>query len=307
MFSRRSTPLFVATALVALAAGLTGCNSATPADSSSSPDIDPLATVSGYIGNSDKVLQQREEITAQCMQEQGFTYTPIKYTSDGAGAGGATSWLSPSRESVTEHGYGIVDGYVEFAANKPEPDANTLYRSGLSTAEQAAYDTALLGASADSGSHDGQTWKDRGCTGKAEHAIAQASLNPPAIIQEASDYRNTLGNDPKITALFADLSACMSDAGFPDEPHYGFGGAFDTKASDFFAEHPDASATDPAVVKLKSEEVTIALADLDCAKEVDFDRRYIDTMSDLEKDFVATHKSELDEARIWAQQNLGVE
>ncbi|WP_337002859.1 MULTISPECIES: hypothetical protein [unclassified Microbacterium] len=298
--------LFATVAALAVAGGLAGCQSSPASDSASTGlDIDPLAVVSGYTGNSDEVTKQQDQIITQCMQEQGFTYTPIDYTSDGTSA--ASSWLSPSRETVTEHGYGIVENYVDFAADKPAPDANTDYYNGLSPAEQTAYDTALLGDFATEGSNERQSWEDQGCTGKAEHSIAEAKLNPPAIIQQASDYRNTLGNDAKITAILNDWGTCMSDAGYPDEPRWGFGGTLDSKVGTFFADHPDAPATDPAVVKLKAEEVTVALADLDCAEKVDFDRRYVDTMTALEKDFVNDHKAELDEAHIWAQQNLGAE
>lgn len=298
--------LFATVAALALAGGLAGCHSSPASDSASTGlDIDPLAVVSDYIGNSDEVTKQQEQIITQCMQEQGFTYTPIDYTSDGTSA--ASSWLSPSREYVTEHGYGIVDNYIDFAADKPARDTNTSYYDGLSAAEQTAYDSALLGDFAKTGSNEGQTWKDQGCTGKAEHAIAEAQLNPPQIIQQASEFRNTLGNDAKITAILSDWGTCMSDAGYPDEPRWGFGGTLDTKVNTFFADRPDATATDPAVVKLKSEEVTVALADLDCAEKVHFDRRYVDTMTELEKGFVNEHKAELDEAHIWAQQNLGAE
>ena len=302
MLTRSRIPAAAVTALL-LTAGLAGCASATPDASQvqTRTTIDPLGD---YLAvdwsDGDNGFRKKEEVISQCTKAQGFDYTMIEPTR--TADGDQSDLSSPPREWTAQHGYGMVESAFPAAKDAAEPDANTAYVDTLSPAQQVAYNTAMVGKNDGREGGADASWEDKGCAGKADHEVVPDGGTQPPIIAEASDYRNTLQSDPKFDAIISDWSDCMSSAGYPDDPHWGFGGPFDEKVTAFLEKHPDATPDDPAVVKLKAEEITHALADWDCADKVDFDGRYWSTLGDLEKDYIAEHKGELEEAKLWLNQ-----
>ena len=296
-------------AILLLTVGLAGCTGE-PAgnDVSSAPSTanasqtDPLVEFANF-APSNKWFEKKEQAISECMKEQGFTYTPTPANEMLDIPSAEESAMPPTREWVAEHGYGMVEFALRQHDDTTTSDPDTEYRKSLSDSEQAAWEKAYTGASADiNSSPEEQTWEDQGCSGKAEHELTKGGPRPP-ILDEASAFRTTALTDPKIVAILDDWSACMSDAGYPGQPHKGWTGDMDAKIQAFMDEHRDATASDPAVTALKAQEITIALADWDCADKVDLDTRTFDALTDLEKDFIAEHQGELDEARIWIKDN----
>ncbi len=100
----------------------------------------------------------------------------------------------------------------------------------------------------------------------------------------------------------------MREDGYTGQRNPGDPGDLSEKVEDlikkqrFASWDPSLVTEDPAVVKLKGEEVARATADFDCAADMDYEPRLIATFTDLEQDFIAEHKSELEEAQLWLNQ-----
>ncbi|WP_337002861.1 MULTISPECIES: hypothetical protein [unclassified Microbacterium] len=317
MLLRSRTTLLAATALV-LVAGLAGCSaSGTTAGASPKPKsshaaksaevtIDPLSEyvqVDGVGTDGMKAeMKKYGELVKQCMEEQGFEYTVVEPATNDSGRG---TNITPPRTWVEEHGYGVVETTFQSADNVSdnESDPNTIYTKSLSKAQQAAYDVAMNGKVSSGANADEISWQDKGCNGKASHeAFPHSEGTRPAILDDALTYRNSLITDPKITAIDDEWSACMSKAGFPGQEQRMMRKAsedFTATATKYKSAHPDTTSEDPEVVKMKADEITQALADWDCADQMHYDQRFFDTLAELEKDYIADHKAELDEAKLW--------
>ncbi|WP_337026571.1 hypothetical protein [Microbacterium sp. LB16] len=245
------------------------------------------------------------------MTEQGFTYIPTGIP-DTAAAG---SGKAITREWVEEHGTGDVERQLEIAAKGGDDkalDPSYVAYENLSAAEKSAFDTALNGKFAEAttpAEDDALTWKDRGCAGKAAHEVFPNYLKPqPPIIEDAQEFVASIARGPEITAINADYDKCMSDAGYTVthegqdsfvEPDHGSDSG---TIAEYLKAHPNATADDPTVIAFKKAEVEQALADWDCREDVDFYKRYNATMAALEKDYIADHKGELEEAKLWLAQ-----
>ena len=299
-------PLAVALAITGLITSLAGCaaSGSGPSPSISSampsadgePQLDPLSEYLQPNGPSiDGDLAKMEQIVATCMKEQGFEYTPSTIGMPDTSARGTA--LTPTREWTAEHGYGEVEAAFQAPGSKPDEDANTEYFASLSQAQQAAYSTALNGKDADN--PDGLSWQDKGCQGKASHEVSpNAGTTPPPIYDDAQEFRNGLQHSPEVAAIDQDWAACMADAGYPDQTQRSLARNVGA-ASTYAAAHPDATSDDPGVVELKKDEIALALADWDCADTIDYDARLVKTLASLEKDYIAEHKAELEELKIW--------
>ena len=310
MIIRSRTTVFAATALV-LVAGLAGCTAsgtaAPPSSESASgaPGDVTLDPLSEYlrVDTSDFDQQNKKygELVKQCMEEQGFEYTVVETTTDTSGHG---TGMTPPRKWVEEHGYGVVETTFQSADYVPESesDPNSIYTESLSKGQRAAYDEAMNGKVANGGNSDELDWQDKGCNGQASHeAYPQPEGTRPPIIDDAQTYLNSLITDPKIAAIDDEWAACMSKAGFPgQQPRMmSRGGDVGAKAQEYLSAHPDAKSEDPEVVKMQADEITQALADWDCADQMHYDKRFFATLADLEKDYIAKNKGELEEAKLW--------
>ncbi|WP_337002857.1 MULTISPECIES: hypothetical protein [unclassified Microbacterium] len=128
------------------------------------------------------------------------------------------------------------------------------------------------------------------------------------------DYVSDLDSDPNCqytqgvaaaqqkaydTALYGkDWAKCFLDAGYPKDAR----AAFEARVQKYREDHPDATTEDAAVPTFRSEELAMALADSDCKDKVDYTQRTLRAMADLEKDYIADHKGELEEAKLWLAQ-----
>lgn len=286
-------------ALILLSLGLPACSAAGDGPHSSHRAVttagsDPLA---GYIvvdeSNAQADWVRAQEVIETCMEAAGFQYVPQDYS-----PGFPPKSDLRSREWITEHGYGIVDGYFQAAVSDP----NSEYVDTLSAAESDAYLATLMGTSSGSG-------KDQGCVGRSMHdAHPTADQKRPAILADAGKFRSALYTNPRITALYDEWTSCMREDGYTGQRNPGDPGDLPTKVETliekqrFGALEPSLLTEDPAVAKLKAEEVAQALADFDCAADMDYQKRFLTTFSDLEQDFITQHKGELEEAQLWLNQ-----
>ncbi|WP_337002852.1 MULTISPECIES: hypothetical protein [unclassified Microbacterium] len=304
MFSRSRSAVVAAGLALALGAGLVGCTSAASASSSSGSDTaattftpDPLTL---YVTMEDATIDAKltalDQAVEQCMAAQGFEYTPdtahaerAADTVDGPGA-----ILVHSREWVSDHGYGTVDGMfgatADGSSTDTEPDPNAAYKKTLSSDQRKAFDEALHGK-AFVVTPDGSD-APQGCDGVADRQVLPEDAPRPPIVDRAIAFRQSLHNDPSITALDDERLACLKDAGYP-QPSLP---AEDAEA--YQKAHPGANRDDPEVIDLKRAEVDTALADWDCAHKLDLEHRYLSALTALEQTYIVEHRTELEDAHL---------
>ena len=273
-------------------------------------------------------MARQEELVAQCMQEEGFEYTPntagISY-----GSSEDVEYEPDDREWVAKYGYGAVNSPWN---EQPQPteeamvDPNADYVSALSESEQAAFYEALYGpqpteeemaeqeAAAEEGTAIEYDWQTAGCQGRAQHEVSGDELYESEEFRPLFDAMNEVYTDaetsPEIVALDGEWSACMDAAGEP-----GFTTQTDAQNSIYEAQNAiyEQSATanaglDPEATSeaayvepdqaeldaLGKEEIALALVDLDCREETDYTDRRAEVQRVLEEQFIADHKAELD-------------
>ena len=264
-------------------------------------------------------LEKEQELVAQCMQEEGFEYTPDT-TSSSFYAGDGTEYQPDDRDWVSQYGYGAVNGpWSESPAPEEEyVDPNGDYVATLSESEQTAFYEALYGPTpseeelAEDGSYE-YDWTTAGCQGAAQHEVAGEDPSQSEEFQPLFEAINGLYQDMATSPAMAELddewSACMDAAG-----HGGFATRSDAEtaiydelnalhenapiAADGTSTGPDEAALDA----LGEKEVEQALADLDCREETDYTDRSAEITRELEQQFVDDHKTELDALKAAAEQ-----
>ena len=313
------TALATTAAALLLASGLAGCTATSTTDSPSAASQADAATsqldpFSEYLSPDPALDAARQKQTEQaiqsCMKDEGFAYTIPPDVPNG-------SDKALTREWVEENGTGNVELQLEIAANGGDDktlgtkDAAT---KELSASEANAYDAALYGKAGtvtDQAELDALTWKDHGCAGKAAHEVYPNDMKTqPPIIDDAQQFLSSLAQSPEITTITDDYKSCMSDAGYTvtmeGEDSFIEGGegvdGDGTTIVDYLKSHPNATAKDPAVVKFKEAEIDQALSDWDCRQDVDYYKRYNAALAGPAKKYIAEHKGELEEAKLWLNQ-----
>ena len=265
--------------------------------------------------------QQQEEIVADCMQEQGFEYRPATYPG-GSSYGDGSEWQPDDREWVGQYGYGAVRS--PFTEESPVPeeeyvDVNADYVSSLSESEQQAYQEALYGPPVPEDQMDGEgsyeyDWTASGCTGLAQHEVAEEDPSQSEEFRPLFDAINELyegaSSWPGMAELDGEWSACMDAAG-----HGGFTAQADAQntvyedMNAFYETTGDGSEPMPAepdqaaLDALAEEEVELALADLGCREETDYRDRAAEISREAEEQFIADHQAELDALLAAAEQD----
>ena len=235
------------------------------------------------------------------MVEQGFEYTPA----DPRGGNVQRFEVdinTNDEEWVKENGFGISTGFGGPGEGDRAPaddgdDPNAAYRESLSPEQQEAYDKALFGERANDdqpgldsksggggvivGSVNGED-AIGGCFGEA---IREGD---PLQDTELADALDQLGqqirNDERVVKANQEWSACMADGGFTYEsrdaairdissrfneilglevPDGDRGGIVIVQAGD----DPNATYDQEALEELRQEEIRIATASFECAKD----------------------------------------
>ncbi|WP_298988845.1 hypothetical protein [uncultured Pseudokineococcus sp.] len=295
---------------------LAGCGGGSGTDPEAEGEVGPLGEYFAQMypeqSEEDMAAQMREveELTAACMQEQGFDYTPMD-TSQAFGDMTVEEDVDyESEEYIATHGYGMTTWEEEAAPEEEEEwvDPNEDYVAGMSESEQTAFYEALYGPmdvveetdpEAEMAEYD---WTTAGCSGEAQHEVDGASVDPfsdPAFssLQEEMERMYTsVQDDPAVASLDGDWSACMAEAGYdfaaPDDAWQDISDRSDElyAATSESSPEPDLAAMD----ELQQLEIDTALADHRCQEEVDYDGTYQEVSLRVEQEFVDAHRAELD-------------
>jgi len=224
-------------------------------------------------------------------------------------------------------------------------DHNWEFVATFSDAEMEAWNEALWGAErtrwttqdggwwplpeaeiAEGGTHtlqDETALADRGCTGRADVETlgfwTAQGPNPTnndefrALEDEVNRFPDSVASNPQLLALNSQWAACLTDLGFPglvspgqtlqslqqewlelvlDAPwvdDLGGGGRREPDADGSFA----------------ARELALALADLECREQLDFDAREMEITHALQQEFVDTFGNELEAWASYAEARRG--
>ena len=319
---RASAPLSVLAALTLLLSGCSGSDEDATGASEEAEQTSPLSEYLSAVYGGDlspeeqekkfaEEQREMEELVAQCMQEQGFEYTPA--TNSGAFYGGdGTEWQPDDRDWVAQYGYGAVNS--PFSEEPPPEeefvDPNADYVASLSESEQTAFYEALHGPmpTEDEMAEGGEfeyDWTTAGCQGAAQHEVAGEDPSQSEEFKPLFDAINELYMDmpswPGMAELDAEWAACMDGAGhgghanpmeaqtsIHDELNKIYEGSMSEDGG--MTGEPDQAAIDA----LGEREIELALADLDCREETDYRDRSAEITREVEEQFIEDHKAELD-------------
>lgn len=289
----------------------------------------PLAKYFGDIGGQNEMSEEEaqaqaeeqnrkvEELTASCMSEQGFDYTPVDHSGTTFVSFGETA--EDPIENAEQNGYYIFTTWDEGDANPEEVfvDPNQEYVEAMSESERAAYEEALYGTPPEWDENttteemEDYDWSTAGCSGAAQHEVYEVDSEYAGIqkvyedpqFAELVEAMNTLYTDPQsdpaMTEVNTAWSECMADAGHPDlaDPM-----AAQNSINDLQNALWEANADDPEYMgpqgaelqKLKDQEIETAVADYTCQKDVDYLDKQLQLQFDREQAFVDEHKADLE-------------
>ncbi len=285
-------------------------------------------TRAGGGGDSDEeqLAKQRkmEDSIAACMKTAGFEYVAVPPESTEKSKFNDAFNLPPDK-FAEQYGYGIST--IDWG--KPdgeETDPNAKIRKALSPNAQKAYDKALNGEMATSGGMvkaikpgERPSAQDMGCRGKAGEEVFGSSDDKMAdfskfesLFKDLEALRKRVDSDQRVVDATAAWTDCMADAG-----HAGFKKIDDarnqvtTKLNELTGTKDQPTKGGPAVAigvpsldkvdaaklaDLRKFEIELAKADQGC-KAKTYDAEYKEASTEHEKEFVAQHKTELEQYR----------
>jgi hypothetical protein len=216
--------------VLAFAAGCAGTAKDNAPSQTGAPGA-PAASSSQAQTKEQQDAARVENLIADCMKAQGFTYIaqPVIISDDqNAKAGAGDPSQVPYEQLKTyrqKYGYGIYGRDV--FPNDPAvgnrltvPDPNNAIRDGLDPARKAAYNKALHGDAAGlkAGGKPPPTGPvDHGCSGKAAEQVYPPSTAKPDPAKQA-DYQKLLQQfqtDPELVKASQAYGACLRQKGYP--------------------------------------------------------------------------------------------
>lgn len=324
----RLVPITAAVAIgsVLLLTGCSGGGEGPTGGTSLNPTDSPLSAYFEKIGGNPEEQSAKaarsEEIVAQCMQEQGFEYTPADYGDLSAEVAQDDGPAWDSLEFAQQYGYGATTGDALAEQSGGDDggsgfeDPNADYVAQMSETEQNAYYEALYGSSVtdvataepeepadgdEESTEDEATawdWTTAGCQGKAQHEVFEEGevWNDPQfadLFEELSTLYEDSQSGEKVTAAKKAWSACMTEAGYdfagPDDASQSI---YDAQALIPFAE--DGTQDPDALAELRKTEIATAVADRTCQTSTKYAETLLASQFELEQKFLDDHKAELD-------------
>lgn len=249
-----------------------------------------------------------QEDIAACMAEEGFEYIP---DTNGYVSVTSTDMTGPqwgTLEFAKQYGYGIVSWPEEEVSDDSMTeyvDPNAEYRDSLSKSEKEAYDRTLYGEQVYVESENSDTDEvveydpsQNGCYGKATYGESDGDnyYEDPDftdLFDAANELWTSMETSPEMTALEAEWSTCMGDAGFPGLTVKNE--AEDSLYSEYIALAN--SKNEPSKAELdafQAKEIKQAVADQECAKKVKYDETQQQIDFARQEKFISEHKAELD-------------
>jgi hypothetical protein len=245
-------------------------------DDKSTEPPQELEDTLGFGGDAAKEVQARvENRISDCMQAQGFEYTPVDpFAQQQALTGKARI---TDEEFTRQFGYGIS---TLFGKGNEQSDPNDRIRQGLSQADRAAYDRALygenVGVTFSEAVDSGDFTELGGCTKDASEAAFGGAAVLTTLVERLDELDERIIQDQRMVRATEKWRDCMLEKGYryeePDEIDSDIEERF--KAIVGSGVQPGTS-TPPqgvsydraALTDLQQEEVRIANADLDCEKQ----------------------------------------
>ena len=280
-----------------------------------SPLQEYLGAVYGSYDEDDftKQQQETEELVAQCMSEEGFDYIPVDQSQN------SVNFNDEERETlewVSEFGYGVnlTQEEQEELYGSPEEfvDPNQDYVMSLSESEMTEYYAVLYGQQEEVVDPDEEyvyNWEDAGCYGWAQHEIQGDQAYEQEQFTEIFDSMNALyedtQKDPRLKELNGEWASCMADAGYDDfKLQFDAAQSIYDKQNSYWEENPEGEGPDEAQIKeWRDEEVEVAVADFECKEKTDYTNASLKIQFELEEEFIAENKAELDALVAFAEEN----
>jgi len=191
----------------------------------------------------------------------------------------------------------MKEGGFEFYSDVPFGDGagqiageHQVFLDSMSEVESAAWWAAYWGPDIpwDVEIDGSKSWEMRGCQGWAEHEVENEASSSPYSFWAPDEFRplldaiNQLEQDlmvnPDIVELNSDWAWCMTNAGHPNLDY-------------------------PGIIRTpENSESEVELADLNCQTETDYVNRLMDIRREVETQFVANHRADLETFRAAAEQ-----
>ena len=303
---------------VSAVVGLTACTAApeagapsaqeTPSAAVERADLAPLDSFLWlHEDNGPAAIQERhlrgELLVAECMAEQGFEYLPQPISVQELAPGEPEHG---SREFAERYGYGMFrqPQYVTATEGVDPVDANADIKAAMSLAERTEYDRALHGTG-EGGyfeSGDEVDLDTTGCWGMSlDHDLNGGGKDDPVFL-DASAYAHHIDEvlleaDPRVVAADAQWSACMADAGWPGLTSQPEAASLAIDWSRALVD-PETSVMARPGDQLLDDEISLALADVDCATETGLLPLRDEVRAELQQAYVDQHRDELE---AWRQ------
>ncbi|HEY3140702.1 MAG TPA: hypothetical protein VGJ86_06215 [Acidimicrobiales bacterium] len=287
----------------------------------------------GDMSDDEMADQERrlEQRVADCMQQQGFEYTPVESNWSGVSAEADSGpWSLPPEEFAEKYGYGMFT-MDPVADEDTVDDPNQERVDAMSDAERAAYEAALWG------SYDENTGEligdGEGCQSTAwaeenggDPNVEENGGDPNVEESEFNDLWEEMdalyegvNTDSRVADEARKWSDCMADTDHPDlevpddAPQLVNDRYQELLPPELRTPDDELSEGGPALAlpggerddslglapddlrDLKAYEIEVAAADLECRG--DYDDVHYDVQVELEKQFIEDHRDELDRYR----------
>ncbi|QYH35454.1 hypothetical protein [Salinibacterium sp. M195] len=251
-----------------------------------------------------------EELIAECMADEGFTYLPVDQT-DNYSFDDSELADRNTEEWVAANGYGYNLTDEQQAAQNEEAenyvDPNQDYVMALSESEQTAYYEVLHGPqpTEEEMNDPDFSFEPLGCYGTANSEVRGDQIYSDPQYKNLIDSMSKLWEEqqetPEMKKFNAEWSSCMADAGHPDlatkDAVYDF---MNAQSEEAWADGVELSKEKRT--ELRDQEIDLALADFHCSEDLDFEQKTLAAQFKLEEKFVAENKAELDEMLAAATQ-----
>ena len=287
--------------------------------------IGPQESDEQQLANQRKI----EDSTAACMKTAGFDYVAVPPEANPKSKFNDAFNL-PKDKFAEQYGYGIstID-WSKIGKDAESKNPNTAIRDKLSATAKKAYDKALNGDLGGDGGGvvialpaDGKGGKkmDTCCRGKAAESVYGKSdkgsdfSKYDSLFKDIEALRKRIDSDQRVVDATAAWSDCLADAGHPgfkkvDEPRQ----KVSEKLDELQGKKPENKTSGPGkailngppsfdkvdqqkLADLRKFEIELAKADQGC-KAKGYDASYKKAQFELEKEFVASHKTELEAYR----------
>ncbi|GHS85834.1 hypothetical protein AGMMS50218_04350 [Actinomycetota bacterium] len=307
----------------------------TPPDRPEPPLTQFLNEIYGLdVSAQERAEQQRrehtqiEDETASCMRQEGFDYTPRPFVPStaqpGVSADGVSDDDMSDRDWVARYGYGLVETparpigqTVDGRDEEGTADPNGDYVSGLSASQRAAYETALYGEQPTAEELDaGWDLSQGGCYGRATLAASGVNVRDlkefEPFFEATDEFAESALSWDGVAALDADWASCMDDNGHPGYARQAdASNEISSRYTALWQEanpnwvHDRVQNTQPpsdALQALAAQERALALVDLDCREQVDYQARYDAIAVREEERFMTDHAADVTALRAAAEQ-----